>query len=267
MGCRCKQNRVGFTLLEIIISITLLVLIALMMSRVFNESTKAVNRGSDQLVLDDTARMLLDAFEQDISQALIRTNVAFRIYPDSRDGTLYFVSTAVRKQNADIPRDTAPLRISSLNSETDSLWNRYINLETAGDTAGNTSSAIRNLINHSDYYITNRISSAADVGKTSDAIQSINYTRAASNQLKNHAVLTFLDFRINGDPDWIPNALEGLAAGKNSPRFIDVSIGLIPARSMKIAIRRNTSSYIRKNENIYTRRIYMMNQGIQNLLN
>ncbi len=260
-----KNKTAGFTLLEIIVSITLLALIALMISRVFNESAKAVDRGSDDVALDGTARLLLSAFEQDISQALIRTNVAFRIYPDTRDGTLYFISTAARKQHNDIPRDMAPMRISSLTSGTNSVWNRYLEVETVSDASDSTASSIGNLIHHSDYYISNRTESVSDFGLAAGATFPVKYTQAINQQLQDHSVLTFIDVTVNGNPNWNNNNPAGLPELADLPRFVDVSIGLISAKEMNRAIQRNSERHIENNERIYTRRIYMQNQGTGNL--
>jgi prepilin-type N-terminal cleavage/methylation domain-containing protein len=76
---RPAPHKAGFTLLEIIVSISILALMALMISRIFNDSTRAVEQGKGQSLIDGTARLLLDYIEQDVSQALIRTNVAFRV--------------------------------------------------------------------------------------------------------------------------------------------------------------------------------------------
>jgi len=260
-----KKN--GFTLLEIMVSITLLALMALMISRVFNESTKAIERGRGDVTLDETARLLLDSLEQDISQALIRTNVAFKIYPTARNGSLYFVSPAVRKQHDNIRRDMAPIRITSTPAATGthSEWNRAFEVESADETSGSTEQTRFNLIGHSDYYITNATQSVSEFGNVANATFIGEYTRPAGSEVEDHAVLTFLDITVNADPAWNYNNSSGQPDPASTPRFVDISFGLISSAELKMAQQKDSAQHIENHERIFARRIFLRNTGTGNL--
>lgn len=249
-----ERKNQGFTLLEIVVSITLLALIAIMITRVFNESSKTIRRGQDDTLLEESARMVLDYLEQDISQALIRTNVTVRVQPGPFNGTLCFVSPAARKLHAQIGRDTAPMRIQSLPAETGNLpeYNRSLIEEAPDHASGTDPDTLLNLILYSDYYDSDKqpLSSAAD-------LSSASYLQALSDELEDHAVLTFIEFKINADPEF--NQTEPSAAG--IPRFIDVSLGLISSAQLQTALFKNDPEQVSKHERLYSRRIRLINRA------
>lgn len=255
MSRTCKEQRLGFTLVEIVVSITLLALIAIMITRVFNESSKTIGRGQDDALLEESARILLDYMEQDISQALIRTNVAFRIDPAPYNGTLSFVSPAARKLHSLIGRDTAPVRIQSLAAVDGNLpeYNRSLIEEAPDHSSARKTSTIRNLIAHSDYYDPDRRLLESINGA---AVYRASYIQALSDELEDHAVLTFIEFKINGNPDFDGS----LPSEENTPRFIDVSLGLITASELQVALLKNDQDQVRKNERLYSRRIRLTNR-------
>lgn len=262
MSNRRKKRREGFTLLEIVVSITLLALIALMLSRVFNESSKTIGRGRGGALLDESARMLFEYMEQDISQALIRTNVAFRIHPETRNGSLSFVSPAARKLHAEIGRDTAPMRIESMAAQTNNLaqFNRSFSEEAPDSSSVDTPATIRNLMAHSDYYFSEDRSSIPDFTPSADTY-SATYIQSLSDHLEDHAVLTFIEFRINAESDSAAGTPESPPNMNNMPRFIDISIGLISARDLQTAQRKNDPGHVEKHERLYARRIMLVNRA------
>lgn len=266
-----KPSKCGFTLLELLVSITILALMALMLSRIFSESTRAVARGKDQAMLDETARLLLDYFEQDVGQALIRTNVAFRAYEIDDNDALYFVSTAVRRQLETIPRDTAPMRWQAIRSAD---WNWQVAIESPHGSASDP----EKLKIQSDYYATNQTQQAEDFipihGGIRMSTATDKYTQSLSQNAsgtESHAVLAFMYIAINGDPNSNrkPDALPDPA---DRPRFVDVSIGLISSVDLEQAMRLRDAgdqpraeTHFENNERIYTRRIFMRNQGADEL--
>ncbi|MDH3982387.1 MAG: prepilin-type N-terminal cleavage/methylation domain-containing protein, partial [Kiritimatiellaceae bacterium] len=231
---RRQKAKRGFTLLEIIVSISLLTLIALMLSRVFNESSKTMHRETYTIALDKTARLLLDYMEQDIGQALIRTNVAFRISDSAHNGSLYFISPAARKHHDNFPRDSAPIRITSQPSDSGEHpeWNRFILAESPDRSSGSSKMSRANLINHSAYYFTNNTQTMVDFETAEDAVYQAKYTKPAGTGLEDHAVLTFLNITVNADPTWNYNNLDGPPDPDNMPRFVDISLGLVSAREI-----------------------------------
>ena len=272
------RNNSGFTLLEIVVSITILALIALMISRIFSTSTQAVERGKNQALLDETARMLLDVIEQDVSQALIRTNIAFRVHQVTGGDALYFVSTGVRRKTETLLRDTAPMRLKvQQKSSTDSGLVPALNRRVIAESALGTEDTIRQLIASSDYYLMNTTRTVDDFspvhgGKEMGKGES-EYTSPleTTSGTANHAMLTFVEFLINGDP--ASNLGSNTPPDKNDmPCFVDVALGLASAIDMQQAMHlynaqdsSKADEYIENHERIYTRRIFMRNTSIDQL--
>lgn len=249
---RSKGKCTGFTLLEIVVSITILALIALMISKIFSESTRAVERGRDDAELDETARMLLDIMEDDISQALIRTNVAFHV--DNSGTSLYFISTGVRRRLEGIRRDTAPMRIELIS---DNPWDNVLRITSPDQgSAPETADSIQRF---SAYYTGTPQAEfqgmLQDMGET-------DYTDVFSNGTARHAALTQLAFRVNGNADWTGGNPIGTG---DIPRFVDVTVGLVPSDDAVMAARKNNTQLIRNAERIYTRRIFLRNTGTDGL--
>jgi prepilin-type N-terminal cleavage/methylation domain-containing protein len=261
------KSKVGFTLLEVLVSITILALMALMVSRIFSESSRAVERGKDLAFLDETARSVLDHIEQDLSQALIRTNVAFRIQTliDPND-SVYFISTGARRQFKSIPRDTAPIRIQTAQTSPDPEWNLFIEIQSPE----NSPDHIKNAIRYSDYYFTDPNQVSSDFFQIHDTTSKIELQNSRSTQpleqdWASHAVLTFMEFSANANRSSNNNNSNGQPDPADMPHFVDVTIGVISSMDLQLAIDRNSQQHIEKNESIYTRRIFMRNQGIDQL--
>lgn len=266
----------GFTLLEVLISITILALMALMISRIFSESTRAVERGKDQALTDETARLLLDYMEQDISQAIIRTNVAFRVHTVDANDALYFISTAVRRQLANIRRDTAPIRWQAPISRKgrEAVLNQTASVLSPDNSAGNKTSNLANLIQQSDYYYSTAHHTVEDFHLLHDPqnemeLQEGFYTQPLDSGQNSHAVVTFLDIVVNASP---ANSRDSSMDIHDMPRFVDVFIGLIASADMERAIDlqnagnpERAESYIDQYETLYSRRIYLRNRGVDQL--
>lgn len=265
------KSRGGFTLFELVVSIAILALMAVMISRIFSESTRAIQQGNDQAMLDETARLLLDYLEQDISQSLIRTNVAFRVHPMNGNDALYFISTGMRRQLETIRRDTAPMRIQVMEGLEHPDWIKYLAIQSPYGAAED----FEELAGHSDYYFPSNLP-VADFMSTHDPLQQMQlhgsppeYTQPLGQGLGNHAVLTFLDIKVNGtDNSNYVAAEDGTSPPPeiaDMPRFVDVAIGLVAANELETAMRLNDPSHIANREQIYTRRIFMRNRGVVDL--
>lgn len=270
----CRKNNTGFTLLEIVVSIAILGMMAVMVTYVFTASNRAVEQGKDQVLLDETARLLLDYIEQDISQALIRTNVAFRV--SETDGmnnhALYFISTGMRRQLEGILRDTAPMRMQT---ESAGPWNRWFTIDSPDQ--GTDADHLDDVVRYSDYYYNTTNQTAGDfttIVNEGEEIPhyAVAYTRGLQTGHSDHAMPTSLRIVVNGDPAWgIGNV--GLPPDPAAmPRFVDVSIGLVPAAAVEQAVRLEAAGssdrsriHLEQNEQIYTRRIFMRNTGTTTL--
>ncbi len=256
---RKNESSGGFTLLEVVVSITILALLTLMITRIFNQSTSAMNRGNELVQLDETARLLLNAIEQDIGQALVRTNVPFRVRStlDLND-TIYVVSTGIRRQHETIPRDTGPMRIRAAQPSDLPTLNRYLEIETP-DTS---SDPIDTLMTHSEYYFNDGTRNTNEFGAATNATFIGEYTLPADQALADHAVLTFLEFSVNANTNWSFNASQGTPLAVDMPRFVDVVFGLISATEMKTAIQLDSLQHLDDNQRIFSRRISIRNQGL-----
>jgi prepilin-type N-terminal cleavage/methylation domain-containing protein len=273
---RRRRNQSGFTLLEIMVSISILALMALMISRIFTESTKAVEQGRDQTLLDETARLILDDFSTDISQAIIRTNIPFRVHTVSVGDALYCISTGVRRKTSTNPRDAAPIRFRSIQRITSDnnlvpILNRRAAIESASGGTVTTE-----LVRQSDY-ATEQPITRTDFKTMQDNLDINNspwfYTEALeeTSGTVEQACLTFLDFNINGSYASNRSADE-FPTVEDLPRYVDLIIGLSTAKDMRMAMRlyaaqgeRVALDHLAKQERIYSRRIYLTNRGIDRL--
>ncbi len=258
---RPQTSKRGFTLLEVMVSIALLALIALMVSRIFISSSSAIQRGNNDVLLDEAARYVLDNMQTDICQALIRTNVPFRVERVSVGDALYFASTAIRRPTLGNPRDIAPVMIRSMYS-TDlvSALNRRVVLEYKSNVQNNSNRARKNLAAQSDFYRTGRVSLSSDQ-YYSEPLKDLQGLTA-------QAVLTFMEFRING----VRETTLDLPQPDNMPRFVDVVIGFASANDMRQAMRIYDSQsqsaaedYLANHERVYSRRVFMPNTGTTGL--
>ncbi|WP_372807392.1 type II secretion system protein J [Pontiella sp.] len=262
----------GFTLLEIVVSIAILSMMALMIAYVFSESDRAVQQGKDQALLDETARLLLDYLEEDIGQALVRTNVAFRVGEAEGVETLYFISPGIRRRLEDVLRDTAPMR---LQVRTDSTWNRALEIDSPDE--GASAYSVDNVIKISDYYSDSPAQAASlmefeapNLDETMDH-SALEYTKTLQGMVAAHAMLTDLSLTVNGDPEWAA-ANPVVFTRAQMPRFVDVTIALAPSPTIERATQLFSISspnkgvdLIRENERIYSRRIHLPNRGIDRL--
>lgn len=271
---RCRKDNLGFTLLEIVVSIAILGMMAVMAAYVFTASNRAVDQGKDQALIDETARLVLDYIEQDISQALIRTNVAFRVGETGtvNNNTLYFVSTGMRRQLEGILRDTAPMRVQVGST---GLWNLWLTIESP--SKGTRPRHIDDIARYSDYYYTSTNQVVGDFMAVANdgeeiTVKGVEYTHEPQSGLSDHAVLSSLRIVVNGDPNW-GMGNEGLPPdAADMPRFVDVSIGLLPVAAVEHADRLSDAGSIMladehlvKNEQIFSRRIFMRNTGTTTL--
>jgi prepilin-type N-terminal cleavage/methylation domain-containing protein len=274
-----RTNNRGFTLLEVVVSISILALIAIMIGRIFSESTRAVDQGHGKALLDESARYLLGNIEQDIGQALVRTNVPFRVHAVPVGDALYFISTGILRIQSTNPRDTAPLRLGSAQRTASSnglvpSLNQYVKFEYSTGAPGNDAGSIEKLIRQSDFYAAETAQPPRSDFTTMTDGAGINhgdrpYTEylEALNGLADHACLTFMDILINGNgnSNYGDTRLPDVA---DMPRFVDVAIGLVSAKDLQQAMRLNAvqgsgpaDDFLNKNEQVYTRRIFLRNTG------
>ncbi len=270
---RTGERKQGFTLLEIVVSITILALMALMIARIFSESERAVQEGDAGITLDETARVALDYIERDLAQALIRTNVAFRVHElnEDLDNSLYFITTGARRHLEGIRRDTAPISLIPLVNR---RWNKQLIIEAPYGSSGSENSNVKKMIRHSDYYFSAADQTAADFqtihlpSRPNMSTSTTETTDETNENLAEHGMPTSLRVVVNGDPDWNDGGVDGQFDPERAPRFVDVTIGLAPAsvvaRATRLYGEGNPTSGIKlitRHERLYSRRVYLINQG------
>ena len=275
-----KNRKNGFTLLELIVAVTLLLMMVLMLSYLSTLVTNTITRGRTQARQDETARMLLDVIEQDLSQALIRTHVAFRIHQVAGNEALYFISTAVRRKRENLPRDMGPMRLRTAQSLTTDQglipgFNRRIIIESAIGSGNPDSSELDDLLRLSDIYHSTNKPTANDFIALQQARRMgkgiFDYTSPLSDMsgTQHHVMPTFLTLTINGNRDSNLNSNRP-ADPEDLPRYVDVTIGLVSAMDMAQAMRLYSAQgpmagkdYLNQQERIYSRRIFMRNRGTE----
>jgi len=222
-----KEKREGFTLLEAMVSAVLLALLTMLCVRVFSAALRTVNRGAKSTLLEGAARSLRDCVFRDVSQALVRTNVPFRVSGDGTYDALYFVSVGMRRQLGGFPRDFAPMRWGA---EEPGLPTIRFPFGSAVDSpAGNF-----RLILHSDFEFPSGGSRAAEFSTLRRDPPETMPTRLRVQSSFSHAVnpdsgveLSFLRFVVNADPSSNRGGT-GPPDPRDAPRFVDVVFGLHP---------------------------------------
>ena len=105
-----RAPKQGFTLLEVMVSVTILAVLTLMLTRVFSETLRAMERGRDRVLLDETARMVLDYFEEDFRQAQVRSDRSIESLPQAAGNGIAFVSPGGRRLSGNSALDLIPMR-------------------------------------------------------------------------------------------------------------------------------------------------------------
>ena len=72
-------RRSGFTLVEILAAMAVLVVLVLLMAHILSDSTGAMNRGNRRMEMSASGRAVLDLVARDLSQALTSSNAVFKI--------------------------------------------------------------------------------------------------------------------------------------------------------------------------------------------
>ncbi len=80
-GIALKQ-RCGFTLVELMVSMGILVVIMLMMARVFTDASAAWRAGTRRAYEAQSGRVIMDFIKQELSQAIADDLVSFRIHSE-----------------------------------------------------------------------------------------------------------------------------------------------------------------------------------------
>jgi prepilin-type N-terminal cleavage/methylation domain-containing protein len=243
-----RRPKQGFTLLELVTAMTLLLALILLTTRLFHQSTSIIEREERALLLDSAARQLLDQLEETISQSLIRSNVLFSV-TQNRHGTndtLYLISPAIRVANAGYKRDMAPLLIEPIPGAFES---RLLLRHPTGTGKG-AKNELKNSIFYSAYY-------------NNTQPLSLNSSQSWSAHLSEKQTDDTEAIEIVALQFTHPHNI-------HPPPYIDLYLQLMDTRSLKRRAQWNLSDEryqkrISQNSKIYTRRIWMRNVGTETL--
>lgn len=73
---------VGFTLIELLVSMTILIIMTMIMTKIISDSTRAVDLGYQQAMMDGNARAFLDNILDDLNQAVAAEGLAMQVDAD-----------------------------------------------------------------------------------------------------------------------------------------------------------------------------------------
>ncbi len=85
------RSGTGFTLIEVLVAMSIVVLIVIMLSRVFTETTNIWNLGGKRIYAATEGRVVMDFLVRELTQAIADENVSFKLNSD--DDTIYGVTT------------------------------------------------------------------------------------------------------------------------------------------------------------------------------
>lgn len=235
------KTSAGFTLIEIMISLMLLIVISAMMSDVFSGSSNAVtnaNRRSDSGL---QARVALDLIARELEGALISTNLQMASLAGGEDVRFFSTASSLHaNQSASTSvRSFMPVRYYADGSNTLYRW-----YESPTDLSSIAS-----------YYIGKDWTDASPptAGKSSDVL--LDY-------------VTQFKVLVNGQGDtdryeYVPGSTNVVTA----PVYADVIIGVLgdkdveTARQLKLSF---SDPFVRERERLYTTRVYFRNRPIDN---
>lgn len=78
-----RRSNKAFTLVEMLVSITVLTLIVLLISRLFNSASALITSGNKRMDVDGQARPLLDRMAMDFAQMVKRSDVDYYVKSSS----------------------------------------------------------------------------------------------------------------------------------------------------------------------------------------
>lgn len=283
-----NSKQQGFSLLEVMVSVAILSIIVLMLGNIFTGTTKAVHTGTDRVMLDRSATLILEAFETRLSTAAVRTNLAFLVRQgDGGQNEFLYYNSAHRKAVRSIaPQRFQPVQRSApdwLGSETSE--NRILKAVYAKTGGGGSSSpkmAKTKSISAIYYKDGNPKPEFASYSPNENMeTNSLTYTFPLPIHLdsgaKSVACLSFIHFAINGDSSGNQTSNQdaalpaGILSNGDMPRFVDITIGLISSQNLEMALRigrtdqARSRQYIDNHLRIYTRRAHIRNRGADQL--
>ncbi len=89
---RQRQASRAFTLIELLVSMTILIIMTLIMTRIISDSSRAVDLGYQQAMMDGNARAFLDILLDDLNQAIAADDMEMRVVNDSLNTYDYYNS-------------------------------------------------------------------------------------------------------------------------------------------------------------------------------
>jgi len=91
-GPAIDSGRAGFTIIELLSSMAILIFIVMMMTRMFAEATSIWSLGSRQITAASEGRAIMDFIVREMTQAIADTNVTFKLNSNA-DSVVYGVDS------------------------------------------------------------------------------------------------------------------------------------------------------------------------------
>jgi type II secretory pathway pseudopilin PulG len=225
------QKTAGFTLIEIMISLVLLIVISTMLSDVFSGSSNAItsaNRKSDTSL---QGRVALDLMAKELEGALINTNFQLTVLSAGKDVRFFSTSNINNTDENDVKRSFMPVNYYVSTSNTLNRW-----YESPENTA------------QINQYIGAAWDDPSGPPTTGNDDILVNYVTQFEVRINNRSLLA---------------DRYGLSE-TNIPYYADIVLGVLGEEDARTAGELNVSTdWIEQRENLFTTRIYFRNTPLE----
>jgi type II secretory pathway pseudopilin PulG len=252
-----KKKRAGFTLVELLVSMALLILISLAVSTVFSNATRAMSQGSSSSEINLVARTALDLVASEISGAFLNTNCLFTVEPDDTGDfskvSFFSTSSLISKQSLDSDEYSRAIYPMQYLVDTNEIVRAYISPVADDDEDG--------VANVTAYFGDDW--SLEDLRDNTGGREDI--------VLENITEFTVLVNGTNSFTTFVPttfadtNLLASFDVTSDIPRYVDVTIGVLNDAAAKKATYLSGEQLIEfteKNELLFSTRVHLMGAEI-----
>jgi type II secretory pathway pseudopilin PulG len=252
-----RKKRAGFTLVELLVSMALLIMITLAVSTVFSNATRAMSQGSSSSEINLAARTALDFIASEISGAFLSTNCLFTVELDETGDfskvSFFSTSSLISNQSLDSDEYSRAIYPMQYLVDTNEVVRVYISPVTDDDEEGVANVTAYFGEDWSDEDVRDNI------GGCEDAL------------LENVTEFTVLVNGIESFTSFVPdtfsstNLLASFNVTNDIPRYVDITIGVLSDEAAKKAEYLSGDQLIEfteKNELLFSTRVHLMGAEI-----
>ena len=241
LKCRC-----GFTLVEMLVSMAILVMIVLLMGRMFSDGSSAFKKGIKQSDQNLNGRVVLDYVALELRQAIIDENLVLKVQPGGDDP--YKLGEGLN--------DWVSFAAVGGKSREVELLRYYVRLDTntIGGVEVDSYSLMRG-INTGENILNNAYKSAAWADNKGSPQQ-------MARNVSGFAVRLFDDLDGDGEVECIREELgTDTYTARTLPVYADIYLGLLGDSDLVEAhLKGNTDNFVHKKEMIFMKRVYFRNR-------